>query len=73
MLCMLCGASLKTDEEEKAHENTTRHLIAARNLWRRFIEHPGRQNNTFTETLKSAQASLTEIEQRLAALAKKEG
>lgn len=73
MLCMLCGASLKTDEEEKAHENTTGHLIAARNMWRRFIEHPARHNHTYTETLKSAQASLAEIEQRLAMLSNKEG
>jgi hypothetical protein len=73
MECVLSGASLKTDEEEKAHENTTRHLIAARNMWRRFIEHPDHHHNTFTETLKSAHASLADIEQRLALLSKKEG
>lgn len=73
MFCTACGAESKTDEEQKAHLNTTRHLIATRNMWREFLEHPARKNKLSTRTLTEAQAAVAEIDRQLAILNQKEG
>jgi hypothetical protein len=73
MVCNACGATYTTEAQRQAHLSTAKHLKAARNMWREFLEHPTRKTKLSSRVLNEAQASLAEIERQLAALNQKEG
>lgn len=72
MFCSVCGAESTTEAEQRAHINTTRHLIAARKMWERFLKQEMRHTKPLTKTVREAEAAVEEINRRLALLTKKE-
>ncbi len=73
LYCNACGAEYHTEPQRLAHLNTVEHLIASRNMWREFLEHPARKGRLSARTLKEAQECIAEIDKELAMLKKKAG
>jgi hypothetical protein len=73
MFCHACGEEYTTEAQQQAHLNTTKHLMAARNMWREFLRHHARKTKLSTRVLNEVQASLADIDRQLAALNVKEG